>query len=335
MRAWMLHEPGVMESSPLVLEEVPEPEPGQGEIRMQVRCCGLCRTDLHIVEGELVPREYPVIPGHQIVGTVDAVGPDVDEELIGTRRGGYWLHRACGQCTWCDRDLENLCEESVFTGLDVPGGFAEKVIVRVDYSVPIPLGLESLAAAPLLCAGIIGYRSLRLSELGQGECLALFGFGASAHIVIQVAQYWGCEVVVYTRSPDHQRMAEDMGAIWVGEAGKESGPPCDRAITFAPVGSIAIEALRAVRPGGTVALNAVTMSDIPSFPYDLIYGERTLRSVANVTRQDAEAFMKLAGEIPVRTSVQPFAFSRLNEALVALKHSEIDGAAVLDMGDHQ
>ncbi len=331
----MLYEPGEIESRPLVLREAPEPRPGRGEIRMRVEYCGVCRTDLHIAEGELVPGAYPVIPGHQIVGIVDGVGADVDGSLLGTRRGAYWLHRSCGQCQWCRRGLENLCEDSLFTGFDAAGGFAEKVIAVADFSVPIPEGLDPGGAAPLLCAGIIGYRSLRLSELAPGERLALFGFGASAHIVIQVARHWDCEVVVYTRSAHHQQMAEAMGAIWVGEAGKESGPLCDRAITFAPAGSIVPEALKAVRPAGTVALNAVTMSDIPSFPYDLIYGERTLRSVANVTRKDAAEFMQLAGSIPVRTSVQPFAFSRLNEALIAVKNSEIDGAAVLDAGDLQ
>lgn len=329
MRAWVLPTPADIEDRPLTVEDIADVQPGPGQVRLRVEACGICRTDLHIAEGDIEGPEYPVIPGHQAVGVVDAVGPGADEGMLGQRRGAYWLYRACGQCSDCLRDDENLCEDASFTGFSVPGGFAEAMVVHPDYTVPIPASISPVQAAPLLCAGIIGYRSLRLSEVKPGERLALFGFGASAHIVIQVARHRGCKVVVYTRSRHHQQMAEELGAVWVGEAGKEQGPVCDSAITFAPVGSVVPHALRAVRPGGTVALNAVSMTDIPSFPYELIYGERTLRSVAHVTRRDAREFMKVAGQIPVRTQVREYAFSELNEALLALKNSEIDGAAVL------
>lgn len=331
MRAWVLPKPADIERRPLVVEDIPDMQPEPGQVRLRVEACGICRTDLHIAEGDIHGPECPVTPGHQAVGVVDAVGDGVDEELLGLRLGAYWLHRACGECLACLRGDENLCEDASFTGFSVPGGFAEAMLVYPEYTVPIPASLSSAQAAPLLCAGIIGYRSLRLSEVKPGERLALFGFGASAHIVIQVARHRGCEVVVYTRSRDHQRLAEEMGAIWVGEAGEAQGPVCDSAITFAPVGSIVPHALRAVRPGGTVALNAVSMTDIPSFPYELIYGERTLRSVAHVTRRDASEFMETAGVIPVRTHVQEYPFAKLNEALLALKDSRIDGAAVLSV----
>ncbi len=329
MRAWMLRQPADIENRPLVVEDIADVQPGPGQVRLRVEVCGICRTDLHIAEGDIEGPEHPVIPGHQAVGVVDAVGVGADEGLLGQRRGAYWLYRACGECLNCLREDENLCEYASFTGFSVPGGFAEAMVVYPGYTVPIPARLSPVQAAPLLCAGIIGYRSFRLSEVRPGERLALFGFGASAHIVIQLAHHRGCEVVVYTRSADHQRMAREMGAIWVGEAGEEQGPVCDSAITFAPVGSIVPHALRAVRPGGTVALNAVSMTDIPSLPYELIYGERTLRSVAHVTRRDACEFMAAAGQIPVRTRVREYPFSELNEALLAVKNSEIDGAAVL------
>ncbi len=328
MRSWQVSEPKPIEQDPLLLKKVPKPEPGEGELMLDVHYCGICRTDLHIVEGDIA-ADYPVVPGHQVVGTVSRCGPETDRDLLGELRGAYWLHSACGECSYCLRDEENLCTDPQFTGLDVPGGFAQRMVVRTDYSVPISASISPAHAAPLLCAGIIGYRSLRLSEIQPGERLALFGFGSCAHIVIQVAHHWDCEVVVYTRSENHQRLAREMGAVWVGEAGDEPQLRADSAITFAPAGPVVVEALRAVRPGGTVAVNAISMSDIPQFPYRLMYHERTLRSVAHVTRRDAREFMQLAAEIPVETQVQVFDFEKLPAALQRLKDSEIDGSAVL------
>ncbi|HEY8393607.1 MAG TPA: zinc-dependent alcohol dehydrogenase family protein, partial [Thermaerobacter sp.] len=356
--------------------EVPQPEPGPGEIRLRVRACGVCLTDVHTVEGDLIPPAYPVIPGHQVVGIVDAVGPGVEGVRPGERRGAFWLHRACGHCPACRRGDENLCPDAAFTGLHVPGGYAEAMVVPAAYTVPIPAAFSDAEAAPLLCAGVIGYRALRLSGLQPGERLALFGFGSSAHLVIQVARHQGCEVVVYTRSERHRRLARELGARWAGGAevlagggpGDEPGwggyragtaaqgtagdtgyagtsaggageggdpagagtpPVCDRAIIFAPAGELVPLALRAVRPGGTVVINAVHMSDIPSFPYRLLHGERSVRSVAHVTRRDAEEFLRLAAQIPLRVKTRLYAFDEANQALRDVKHSAVDGAAVL------
>jgi len=331
VRAWLLRQPQrVEQGDPLELAEIEEPHAGPGEIRLAVSVCGICHTDLHTVEGELVPPQLPIIPGHQVVGVVDEVGPGVTGIQPGERRGVYWLHQACGGCAPCRRGDENLCANPRFTGLHAHGGYAEKIVVPAEYTVPIAAVFSDREAAPLLCAGIIGYRSLRLSELKPGERLALFGFGASAHLVIQVARHWGCDVVVYTRSEEHQRHARELGASWAGRAG-EKAPLADRAITFAPAGWLVPYALEAVRPGGTVAINAVYMSDIPSFPYTLLYGERTLRSVANVTRRDAEEFMQLAAEISIRTETVLYPFSDANRALRDLKQARIKGAGVLQV----
>ncbi|MFO7274993.1 MAG: zinc-dependent alcohol dehydrogenase family protein [Bacillota bacterium] len=376
MKAWQLHRPAAATGEPLGLAEVPEPEPGPGEIRLRVRACGVCLTDVHTVEGDLIPPAYPVVPGHQVVGIVDAVGPGVEGVRPGERRGAFWLHRACGRCPACRRGDENLCPDAAFTGLHVPGGYAEAMVVPAAYTVPIPAAFSDAEAAPLLCAGIIGYRALRLSGLQPGERLALFGFGSSAHLVIQVARHQGCEVVVYTRSEGHRRLARELGARWAGGAevlaaddpvahpgrgghregmvaqgtGRGTGdartsgsgvnqggdgagtgapPLCDRAIIFAPAGELVPLALRAVRPGGTVVINAVHMSDIPSFPYRLLHGERTVRSVAHVTRRDAEEFLRLAARIPIRVKTRLYAFEDANQALRDVKRSAVDGAAVL------
>ncbi len=329
VKAWSLRRPAPIEDEPLAVEEVSVPEPSAGEITLQVRTCGICRTDLHIAEGDIMADRYPLVPGHQVVGIVQATGAGVDRSLLGQRRGAYWMYCSCGECDRCARGRENLCRKARFTGFDAPGGFAERMIAHEEFTVPIGDGLSDAGAAPLLCAGIIGYRALRLSDLREGESLALFGFGASAHLVAQVARYWGCEFAVYTRSLEHQELARELGAVWVGSPGSDEGPVCDRAITFAPVGEIVPMALNSVRDGGTVAVNAVSMTDIPSFPYQQIYGERTLRSVANVTKKDAREFMRIAAEIPIRTTVQQYPFGQLNQALNDLKRSRFDGAAVL------
>ncbi|GAP15165.1 zinc-binding alcohol dehydrogenase family protein [Longilinea arvoryzae] len=284
MRAMQLNASGPAESLPLRLQEVEIPEPGENQVLIQVRCCGVCHTDLHLVEGELIPPQYPLTPGHQVVGLVVKAGAGVEKSFLGQRVGVYWLHSACGHCECCRRGLENLCPTALFTGYQVPGGYADFLLADARFMVPIPDNMIDEQAAPLLCAGIIGYRALKLSDLKPGERLGLFGFGASAHLALQVARHWKCEVSVFTRSKAHQQHALELGAGWVGTA--EQTPPnlLDRAILFAPAGELVPQALRAVRPGGTVAINAVHMSPIPALPYALIYGERTLRSVANVTR---------------------------------------------------
>jgi propanol-preferring alcohol dehydrogenase len=282
------------------------------------------------VEGDLPLVKLPLVPGHQIVGVVEAAGPGVLELHEGDRVGIPWLYSTCGECGYCRKGLENLCERARFTGYHVDGGYAEAMVVAESFAYPLPANFSDLDAAPLLCAGIIGYRSLRLSGVGSGERLGLYGFGASAHIVVQLAHHRGSEVYVFTRSEGHRKLALKLGAAWVGSA--EDRPPeeLDGAIIFAPAGRLALEALRATRRGGTVALAGITMSPIPEIDYNrLLYHERLLRSVANSTREDARALLRLAAEIPVRVEVESFKLEEANRALQALKESRIDGAGVL------
>lgn len=331
MRAMVLHEPKPIEERPLTLTERPTPEPGPGQIRLQVHVCGICHTDLHTVEGDLELPQMPIIPGHQIVGTVEARGEGATRYELGERVGVAWLyHVACGDCEYCERGLENLCPSATFTGLHADGGYAEEVVVYEDFAYPIPDSFSDANAAPLLCAGIIGYRALLLSEIKPGQRLGMYGFGASAHVTIQVALHWGCEVYVFTRSEGHRRLARELGAVWVG--GAEDTPPArmQGSIIFAPAGWIVPEALRVLDRGGTVSLAGVTMTPIPEIDYDeLLYWERGIRSVANFTREDAEELLQVAGEIPIATTVETFSLAEANEALLALKRSEIDGAGVL------
>jgi propanol-preferring alcohol dehydrogenase len=296
-----------------------------------VQACGVCHTDLHLVEGDIALPRLPVVPGHQIVGRVDALGEGVARCAVGDRLGVPWLHSTCGLCDFCRRGLENLCENACFTGQHVDGGFAEYMVVPADFAYAIPSGFPDEQAAPLLCAGIIGYRSLRLCEIQPGERLGLYGFGASAHVTIQVARHWGCEVYVFTRSEVHQQHARDLGAVWVGQA--EDTPPeeLDGAITFAPAGWLVPEALRVLRKGGTLAINAIHMSPIPEMAYALLYGERTVRSVANATRRDAQELLGLAAEIPIHSDVELYTLEEANAVLQRLKRSEIQGAAVLQI----
>jgi len=331
MKAMVLVDPTPIQESPLALKELPEPDPGPGQIRIHVRVCGVCHTDLHTVEGELTLPKLPVVPGHQIVGTVDALGQGVTRFQIGDRVGVPWLHQACGECDYCRRGQENLCELAQFTGLHVDGGYAEYMLAPADFAYPIPDVFSDAEASPLLCAGIIGYRSLRLSEIQPGQRLGLYGFGASAHIAIQIARHWDCEVYVFTRTESHRQLARELGAVWVGDARDDPGALMQGSITFAPVGWIVPEALRVLDKGGTLAINAIHMSPIPELPYRLIYHERTLRSVANSTRQDAEELLKVAAEIPIRTEVHSFPLEEANQALAALKASQIDGAAALQI----
>ena len=329
MRALVLDQQRSIDDSPLELCDVPFPEPGPNQIRVRVHCCGLCHTDLHVVEGDLPPHKMPVIPGHQIVGTVEKTGANVAKFKRADRVGIPWLHRTDGSCQFCRRGLENLCEHGQFTGYDADGGYAEFTVVDEDFAYPIPPQFTDENAAPLFCAGIIGYRSYRLSGIQPGERLGLYGFGASAHIVIQFARYLGNKVYVFTRSENHRRHAEDLGASWTGRAEDAPPQPLDAAIIFAPAGSLVVDALKATRKGGTVACAGIVMSQIPSFDYNQIYHERVLRSVANSTRQDARNFLELAAKVPIRTEVQIYKLEDTNRALQDLKHSRITGAGVV------
>ncbi len=330
MRAMVLEKPKSADENPLALREWPLPSPGEGELRVRVKTCGVCHTDLHTVEGELALPKLPVIPGHQIVGIVEALGAGARRFREGDRVGIPWLHSTCGECRFCRRGLENLCESARFTGYHTDGGYAEATVAHESFAYPLPPEFSDLQAAPLLCAGIIGYRSLRLSGVEPGGTLGLYGFGASAHIVIQIARHQGCEVFVFTRSEEHRKLARRLGAAWVG--GAEDTPPekLDGAILFAPAGRLVLDALRATRKGGTVALAGITMTRIPEIDYDsLLYHERVLRSVSNSTREDARELLRVAAEIPVRTEVEAFKLENANLALQSLKASRIQGAGVL------
>ncbi|RPI81502.1 MAG: zinc-binding alcohol dehydrogenase family protein [Chloroflexi bacterium] len=331
MLAHRLYAPKKAEEEPLVFEEVPVPHPGPGEILIRVKACGVCHTDLHTIEGEIHPPKLPIIPGHQVVGKVEAAGEGVTRFRGGERVGIPWLYESCGRCEFCWRGEENLCVQPKFTGFHVNGGFAELMLASASFALPLPDAFEAIKAAPLLCAGIIGYRSLKKGDIQPKEHVGLVGFGASAHLAIQIAKYWDCKVSVFTRSEEHRRHARELGADWTGTAEDEPEQPLDRAIIFAPSGTLVPEILKKLRPGGTLAINAIYMSDIPAFPYVFIYGERTLRSVANATYRDGEEFLKLAEEIPVRTDVTTYPFADANKSLIDLKHSRINGEAVLVM----
>jgi propanol-preferring alcohol dehydrogenase len=332
MQSMLLRNPAAAENEPLSMTDVPKPAPAAGDCLIRVLACGVCHTDLHIVEGEIHPPTMPIVPGHQVVGVMESVGEGVDTIQVGMRVGVPWLFEACGACDACRRGEENLCPNARFTGFHVNGGYSEYMLARARYVLPIPSNITDVDAAPLLCAGIIGYRSLQKADLAPGEHLGLVGFGASAHLAIQVANYWGCPVYVFTRSLEHRQHARELGAFWVG--GIEDQPPekLDRMVTFAPSGKLIPPALEKLRPGGTLAINAVYMSDIPSFPYELIYGERTLRSVANATYQDGVEFLKLASEIPLRVIIKEYKLKEANQALIDLKHSKIVGEGVLLVG---
>lgn len=329
MQAMRLFIPAPAEDSPLELTQLPLPRPGPGQALVRVLYCGVCRTDLHLVEGEIHPPSLPVTPGHQVVGEVEALGEGVTGLQIGQRVGAAWLAWACGECDYCLRGQQNLCPRARFTGFHIDGGFGEYLLAEADFLLPLPAEISDLQAAPLLCAGIIGYRSLRQSELQPGERIGLYGFGASAHLAIQVARHWGCEVYVITRSPAHRRQAEELGAAWTGTADDRPPQPLDRAVLFAPAGWLVPRVLAALRPGGVLAVNAIYLSPIPEMPYALLYGERTLRSVANATYQDGLDFLRLAVEIPIQAATALYPLEDANEALIDLKHSRLEGEAVL------
>lgn len=334
MRALRLFEQSPAEDQPLSLTDIPVPEPGPGQVRLEVNHCGVCHTDLHTVEGDIQPPSLPITPGHQVVGVIDAVGVGLESigpaaPEVGHRVGVPWLYSTDGACEFCQRGEENLCLNARFTGFHVDGGYAEYMLAEASTILKIPQDIPDDQAAPLLCAGIIGYRSMIKADIQPGERIGLVGFGASAHLVIQVALYWGCEVYVFTRSSDHRRHALELGATWVGGAEDEPLGLMDRAIIFAPAGQLVPLILAKIRRGGTLAINAIHMSPIPEMKYDLIYGERTLRSVANATYQDGVQFLELAAKIPVRATITKYDLEDANQALIDLKNSRISGEAVL------
>jgi alcohol dehydrogenase, propanol-preferring len=313
---------------PLHIEDCPKPQLARGDVLLRVQACGVCRTDLHIAAGELPPKKQPLIPGHQIVGIIE---DGATAELpIGTRVGVSWIGGVDGTCPYCRRGTENLCDAPVFTGYSVNGGYAEYVTARRDFVFPLPEKLDDLHAAPLLCAGIIGFRSLRVAGVERGDKVGLFGFGASAHLAIAVLRSWGCEVYVSTRGASHRKLAESLGAKWVGSETDVPSVELDRAVTFAPSGDVVVAALSSLRKGGVVAINAIHLDRMPQFDYDrLLWGERQIRSVANMTRDDARDFLQLAAEIHLQPKVTVFSLERANDALEAVKNDAIDGAAVI------
>ncbi len=333
MRAMVLNAFKKAEERPLELSEIPVPKPRAGEILVRVSVCAVCHTDLHTIEGELPEVKLPIVPGHQVVGTVEKIGEGVERFAAGARVGIAWLHWACGKCKFCLRGRENLCVEGKFTGYHVPGGYAEYCRVPERFAYAIPKIFPDVEASPLLCAGIIGYRALRLSGIGCGAVLGLYGFGASAHIAIQIARSWGCTVFVFSRGEKHQALARELGADWAGTAGDRPPEKTDAAIIFAPAGTLVPVALRNAEKGGTVALAGIHMSEIPGLDYDReLYQERALRSVANATRKDGEELLEAAAKIPVQTTTEVFPLDRANEALADLKAGRINGAAVLKIG---
>jgi len=335
MRAMLLERPAPADARPLVPVDRPTTAPPAGELRLRVSACGVCRTDLQIVEGDLEARRLPVVPGHQVVGVVDAIGSDVEGWSNGDRAGVTWLAGTDGSCRFCTSGRENLCEAATFTGWDRDGGYAESMTVRADVAVPIPASYPDLAAAPLLCGGVIGYRSLGVAGIGAtsaGARLGLYGFGASARQALQVARSWGVEVYAADRSAEARARALELGATWAG--GLDELPPValDAAVTFAPVGWVVASALRALDRGGTVAINAIHLDHVPELPYDDLWWERSIRSVANVTRQDAREFLEIAARIDLVTDTELFPLEEANEALARLAASRIRGTAVLTVG---
>jgi propanol-preferring alcohol dehydrogenase len=329
MKACFLRTPAKVEKNPVEYGEFPDPSPGPGEVLVRVKVCGVCRTDLHVIEGELPPKKSPVIPGHQVVGVIEQSGPEVKRFAAGARVGVAWLHKTDGICEYCRRGEENLCDEPLFTGYSVNGGYAEYMVAPEAFIYGLPDGFPDEQAAPLLCAGIIGYRCLKLAGVVRGEKLGFYGFGAAAHVAIQVARHWGVDVYAATRDLRHQKLAMELGAKWAG--GTLDAPPVklDAAIVFAPAGEIVPAALQALRKGGRLILGGIHMSPIPSFAYDLLYQERMIRSVANNTRRDGEEFLSLAADVPIHSKVQVYPLAEANRALNALKNDAISGAAVL------
>ncbi len=331
MKASILRSPAPIETNPLEYLDVPNPVPSGSQVLVRVNACAVCRTDLHVIEGELAQRKSPITPGHQVVGVIEAVGDGAKEYKIGTRVGITWLHSTDGTCEYCRARKENLCNDPTFTGWNVDGGYAEYALGEESFVYPIPERFDDLNAAPLLCAGIIGFRSLRLSGIERGGNLGIYGFGAAGHVAIQVARHWGADVYVSTRDERHQKLSLALGARWAGGTLSEPPVKLDSAIVFAPAGEIVPAALKALRKGGTLTLGGIHMSEIPPLDYDWLYGERVVRSVANNTRQDGHDFLKVAAEIPIHTEIEVFPLAEANRALNALKNDAIRGAAVLQV----
>ncbi len=332
MKAMVLERPSEVTANPLRLQERAVPQPGSGQVLVEVRVCGVCRTDLHVVEGELPDIKLPLVPGHQAVGVVNRVGPGVADVKVGDRVGIAWLQGTCGTCEFCRTGRENLCRGARFTGYQVDGGYAEFALVSAGFAYPIPRVFRDDEAAPLLCAGIIGYRALRLSGIKPGQRLGLYGFGASAHIAIQIARYWGCDVYVCSLKPEHRALARELGAKWVGGAPDAPPEPLHGSIIFAPAGELVPPALRALERGGTLALAGIHMTPIPSLDYDReVFGERMIRSVTANTREDGIELLRTAAEIPIRPVTTCFPLEQANRALQELKAGSFKGAAVLTM----
>lgn len=332
MHAQRLDRPASAATGPLRAVEASLPVPGRGEVALDVSVCAVCRTDLQLAEGDLPARRLPIVPGHQVVGTVRVVGPEVDEEMVGRRVGVAWIAGTCGSCRFCRSSRENLCEHAELTGWDRDGGYATAMLARADFVHRLPDGFDDVAAAPLLCGGVIGYRALRVAGIGPdsaGAQLGLYGFGASATVVIQVARHWGCEVHVATRSARERRRALELGAAWAGGYDEAPPVPLDAAITFAPAGSVVVAALGALDRGGIVAVNAIHLDGIPAFDYDRLWWERSVRSVANVTRADVAELLELAAAIPIRTSTEVLPLDDANVALDRLRRGDVSGSFVL------
>jgi propanol-preferring alcohol dehydrogenase len=331
MKACVVRSPAPVETNPLEYVDLPKPAPAGEQVLVRVSACGICRTDLHVIEGELPPRKSPITPGHQVVGVIEAAGERAGRYPIGARVGIAWLHSTDGSCEYCLAGKENLCDHPAFTGYTVDGGYAEYALAEESFVYPIPDGFADLEAAPLLCAGIIGFRSLRLSGIARGGRLGLYGFGAASHVAIQVARHWGAEVYACTRDERHRMLALELGAVWAGGTTEDPPEKLDSAIIFAPAGEIVPAALKALKKGGTLALGGIHMSAIPPLDYNLLYQERVVRSVANNTRQDGHDFLRVAAEIPVRIATEVFPLQEANRALNALKNDAIRGAAVLQI----
>ena len=334
MKAMVLKQRAMISSEPLVCQDVPDPEPGPHEILIKVHCCAICRTDLHVIEGDLPEAKSPVIPGHQVVGSILKTGANCQRFQLGDRVGIAWLRKTCGQCQFCQSGRENLCEQSLFTGYHADGGFAELAVVHEEYAYAIPDVFSHLEATPLLCAGIIGYRALSRSELLPGQRLGIYGFGSSAHVVLQIAQHRGCEVYVVTRGEKHRQLARSMGATWVGEYAEQMPKKVHSAIVFAPAGELVPPALMYLEKGGTLALAGIYMTDIPQLNYEeSLFYERNLRSVTANTRQDGQHLLQEAAQIPIHPHLTTFTLEEANKALNLLKNDQINGTGVLVMDD--
>lgn len=331
MIAMRVFDPGDIANHALRAEAIRPPEPGEDEVLIRIDACGVCRTDLHIAEGDIKAAMYPITPGHQVVGRVAQTGKSVKSLRIGDRVGVAWLYSACGVCAACIRGEENLCRLAKFTGKDVNGGFAEFMVVKEKYALRLPNAFSDIEAAPLLCAGIIGYRAMKVAGVQPGEKVGLVGFGASAHLTLQLLSHQDCHCYVMTRSVNHRKHAEELGAVWVGGIDENIAEPLDRAIIFAPAGELVPKTLEKVRPGGVVVINAVFMTTIPAMEYRLLYEERVLRSVANATRQDAKEFLDIAAKSGMKIATNAYPLNEATRALIDLKESRIVGEAVLVM----